>query len=318
MEKPTVLLKKSRDFSDVINATFAFISQEFKNYGKVFLYYAGIPIVLAAIAGAFFSGTEMSKMFSQMGTTEYPSEIFGASYFFNVALIYLLSMVVYVFVSGLTAAYLHLYTVKGRNGFEPNEVWRCFTTFVWKLVGFYLLFFFGIMLFGGFVAAILGSLSVVGAGGVGSAVVIFFSMLIFLVLVLYVSVPISMGYLVIYTESLSLGGLFKRVFELVKGFWWQSFGVIIVLLLIYSIVGSLFSIPIFISAILQGVLTATGGDPIVGENMTFTMILVSLIGTLGQFIMYPIILIGIGVQYYSLREQKDNEGLLEKVAEMAE
>ncbi len=48
------------------------------------------------------------------------------------------------------------------------------------------------------------------------------------------------------------------------------------------------------------------------------MIVVSLIGTLGQFIMYPIILIGIGVQYYNLREQKDNDSLLKKVAEMNE
>ena len=69
---------------------------------------------------------------------------------------------------------------------------------------------------------------------------------------------------------------------------------------------------------MQGFVTATGGDPIGGENLTFAMILVSLISTLGQFVMYPIILIGIGVQYFNLREQKDNEGLLEKVAEMAE
>jgi hypothetical protein len=284
----------------------------------VFLLYAGIPILLAAIAGAFFTGTEMSNVFSQMGNTDYPSEVFGASYFLNVGLVYLLSMVVYVFISGLTAAYMHLYTVKGRNGFEPNEVWKYFTTFVWKLVGFYLLVFLGFAVVGGTIAAVLGGLSVLGEGGVGAAVVIFFSMLLFLVLGLYVAVPMSMGYLVIYTEDRSLSALFKRVFELVKGFWWQTFGVIFILILIYSIVSSLFSIPIFISSVLQGVLSATGGDPIGGENLTFTMVLVSLIGTLGQFIMYPIMLIGIGVQYFNLREKKDNEGLLEKVAEMAE
>jgi hypothetical protein len=282
------------------------------------LYYAGIPILLAAIAGAFFSGTEISKVFSQMGRTEFPTDILGTSYYVKMALVYLLSMVVYVFISGLTAAYLHLYTQKGRNGFEANEVWQYYTTCVWRLVGFYLLFFIGFLVLGGGLGAILVSFSLIGGGGVGAAVAIFFSLVIFFVLVLYVSVPLSMGYLVIYTEDRSFGGLFKRVFDLVKGFWWQSFGVIIVLLLIYSIVSSLFSIPIFISSVLQGVLTASGGDPIGADNLTFTMILVSLIGTLGQFIMYPIILIGIGVQYYNLREQKDNEGLLEKVAEMVE
>jgi hypothetical protein len=181
-----------------------------------------------------------------------------------------------------------------------------------------LLFFVGFLVLGGAIGAILVSFSLVGEGGVGAAVAIFFSMLIFFVFVIYVSVPLSMGYLIIYTENRSFGGLFKRVFELVKGFWWQSFGVIFVLLLIYSIVSSLFSIPIFISTVMQGFVTASGGDASGGDNLTFTMILVTLIGTLGQFIMYPIILIGIGVQYFNLREQKDNEGLLEKVAEMVE
>lgn len=318
MEKPTVLLKKSRDFSDVINATFAFISQEFKSYGKVILYYAGIPILLTSIAGAFFSGTEMTKIFSQMGSVDQPTEALGVSYFVKMGLVQLLSLVVYVFISGLTAAYLHLYAVKGRNGFEANEVWQYFKTSVGKLIGFYVLVFLGFMILGGGTAFIFVSFSLVGSGGVGAAITIFFAMLLFLVLVIYVLVPLSLGYLIIYTEDLSLGAFFKRMFALVKGYWWQTFGVIFVLFLIYSIISSLFSIPIFISSIMQGVLSASGGDPIGDEHLTFTMILVSLIGTLGQFIMYPMILIGIGFQYFSLREQKDNEGLLEKVAEMAE
>ena len=318
MEKPTVLLKKSRDFSDVINATFAFISQEFKIYGKVILYYAGIPILLTGIEGAFFSGTEKTRIFSAMAGDINSMDVLGASYFVKMALVYLLSIVVYVFISGLSAAYLHLYTEKGRNGFEINEVWQYFTTYVWRLVGFYLFFFFGVMILGGGIGAILVSFSLVGAGGVGAAVAIFLSMLIFFVLLIYVSVPLSMAYMIIYTEDRSFGALFKRVFELVKDNWWQSFGVMFVLFLIYSIISSLFSIPVFISSIVQGFISASGGDTIGSDNLTFTMIVVSLIGTLGQFLMYPIILVGIGVQYYNLREQKDNEGLLDKVAEMAE
>jgi hypothetical protein len=318
MEKPTVLLKQRRDFSDVINATFSFISQEFKSYGKVFLYYAGIPILLTAIAGAFFSGTEMTRIFSQLGNVDNSSEMLGTSYFVKLTIVYVLSLIVYVFVSGLTAAYLYLYSTKGRNGFESSEVWAYFITNVWRLVALYLVIFLGFLLIGGGIGAILAGFSLVGAGGVGAVITIFLSMLIFFVLVFYVSVPLSMGYLVIYVEDRRFGSLFKRVFDLVKGNWWQTFGVIFVLFLIYSMISSLFSIPVIISSAMQGYLSASGGEPVVGESLSFTMILVSLISTLGQFVMYPIILIGIGVQYFNLREQKDNEGLLEKVAEMVE
>jgi hypothetical protein len=318
MKKPTVLLKKSRDFSDVINATFAFISQEFKCYGKVILYYAGIPILLSAIAGAFFSGTEMSKIFSQMGTFDSSFEVFSTSYFVKVALVYLLSWFVFVFVSGLTAAYMQLYTEKGRDGFETSEVWQVFTTSLGKLMGFYLLTFLGFMVLGGGISFVIASLSMVGSGGIGAVVTIAFAMVIFLVLVIYLLVPLSLGFVIIYSEKISFGALFSRMFQLVKGSWWQSFGVLFVLFLIYSLLSSFFSFPIIISSMMQGFVSATGGDPIGGENLTFTMIVVSLIGTLGQFILYPILLIGVGVQYYNLREQKDNDSLLEKVAGMTE
>ncbi|GAO29209.1 hypothetical protein [Geofilum rubicundum] len=318
MEKPTVLLKKSRDFSDVINATFAFISQEFKRYGKVMLYYGGIPILLSAIAGAFFSGTEMSRIFNQVGSMENSLEIFGVSYFLKIALVYILSWLVFVFISGLTAAYMHLYTEKGRNGFEVNEVWQVFTSSIGKLMGFYLLTFLGFLVLGGGISFVIASFSLVGSGDVVAAVTIFLAIVIFLVLVIYVSVPLSLGYVIIYSEKRSFGTLFSRMFQLVKGSWWQSFGVIFVLFLIYSLLSSLFSIPIFISSMMQGLVSATEGDVIGGDRFTFTMIVVSLIGTLGQFIMYPIILIGVGVQYYNLREQKDNDSLLQKVAEMTE
>jgi len=318
MDKPVVVLKKSRDFSDVINATFAFISQEFKSYGRVFLYYAGIPILLSAIAGAFFSGTEITRVFSNMDGINDSMDVLGASYFVKLGILFLLSIVVYVFISGLTASYLQLYSEKGRSGFEANDVWQSFITHLWRLVGFYLLFFIGFIFIGGVLGIVISSFSLAGSGGVGAFIIIFLSMLLFFVFLIYASVPLSMGYLVIYSEDRSLGGLFKRVFELVKGHWWQSFGVIFVLSLIYSIISSLFSIPVFISSVMQGFLTASGGDPIGSDSLTVTMIVGSLIGTLGQFIMYPIILVGIGVQYFNLREQKDNEGLLEKVSEMAE
>ena len=56
MEKPTVILEKERDFTDLINATFAFIGQEFKMLFKVIFFYAGIFIIAGAILQASYTG----------------------------------------------------------------------------------------------------------------------------------------------------------------------------------------------------------------------------------------------------------------------
>jgi hypothetical protein len=55
MNKQEIELKKYRDFTDVFNASFAFISQELKRLFQVIGLYAGIPVIIAVIMNAYYT-----------------------------------------------------------------------------------------------------------------------------------------------------------------------------------------------------------------------------------------------------------------------
>ena len=281
MNKPLVELNKKRDFSDVINATFAFIIQEIKRYGKTILYYGGIPILLAGIAGAVFSGAELSNVFSQMSSGEISAHSLGASYQFKVLAVNLLITVVYLCLSGLTAAYMVLYSDPSREGFGIADVWLQFKAKFVKQLSFYLLVFL-----------------------VVAAIAMVFSFI-------FIGLGIGAG----YGGSRLLVAL--MVIDLIKGSWWQSFAIILVIYLIYSIISSLFSIPVMVSSMVKGFVAASGGGFDAG-NLSFTMVLTSLISTLGSLLIYPILIVGVGIQYYNLKEKTDNVGLIERIAQMSD
>lgn len=319
MNKPRVELNKERDFSDVINATFAFIIQEIKRYGKTILYYGGIPILLAGIAGAVFSGAELSNVFSQMSSGEISAHSLGASYQFKVLAVNLLITAVYLCLSGLTAAYMVLYSDPSREGFGIADVWLQFKAKFVKQLSFYLLVFLvvaAIAMVFSFIFIGLG----IGAGYGGSRLLLalmVIAVILLLLFFIYLSVPLSMANMVIYAEDVDLGKVFKRCLDLIKGSWWQSFAIILVIYLIYSIISSLFSIPVMVSSMIKGFVAASGGGFDAG-NLSFTMVLTSLISTLGSLLIYPILIVGVGIQYYNLKEKTDNVGLIERIAQMSD
>lgn len=282
MNKHDVILEKERDFTDVINATFSFISQEFKPFFKVILLYAGIPIITAALLAAIFSGNTISNMFMAIQGKVQPVDpnygMMGA--------MYLVMIITLIFISGLTAAYLDEYRKKGKDNFISSDVWKNFLSILPLTIGVNIVTFLIIM--AGFMFCILPGI--------------------------YLSVPLSFAITILYIEKPDFGTTLKRSFELVSNNWWNTFGLIIVVYLIVSILGGLFSIPSMIIAGIQGFVIATGGE---SESVNSLPIIIStVIGGLGQYLFYPILYIALGFQYFSLKEKKDQTSLLKKVSEI--
>ena len=315
MEKPKVILNKKRDFSDVINATFSFISQEIKVYGKLLLYYGGIPILAISIMGAFLSGTELSTIFASLESGgDYD---LGLNYQLKVIAANLLNALVYACISGLTFAYLVQYKLYGSGGFQVQDVWKRFNK------GFANLFLFGVLLF--FISAIVGvviALIVFLIGTMGGPVVLALvfgipAFIFMFCVVVYFAVTFSTAGMIIYDENPDFGGIFTRCFELIKGSWWQTFGVLFILMIIYSMVSSLFSIPVLISGVLEGIAFANGSEVIATDSKSFSFVFTSLISTLGSNVLYPVVAIGCGIQYFNLREKRENLDLLGRIEDIS-
>ncbi len=283
MDKPKVVLEQERDFTDVINVTFSFITQEYKLLLKVVLLYAGLPIIVSSVVAAYYSGNTITEIFSLIkGEITHQQPDLDL-----MALMYLTMAITMAMISGLTAAYIDEYKIKGHRGFQAGDVWNNFISkageFILLIISvfFLLIFGFGLCLVPG----------------------------------IYLIVPLSFCITVLYVEKTNFSQSFKRSFSIVKDNWWRTFGLIIVVGLIVSILSSLFSIPAMIIMAVQGFLVATGESS--GEVNTLPVILTTVIGGIGQYIIIVISYVAIAIQYFNLKEKRDKTSLFKMVSEIA-
>jgi hypothetical protein len=285
MNKPEVELKRARDFSGIFNAAFSFMSQEFKRILHVIALYAGVPIVIAVIMSTYYAQNTFSSIMQLMnGTSSY-----GGPSLLLIFITSVLGFLAHIFIAGLVPAYMAEYEEKGKNGFVSADVWGRFIRHLGAIIGYSLLA--SIML-------------VVG--------------IIFLIVPgIYLSIPFAFILYVKIIEDRDFSGTLSRCFQLVRNNWWVTFGIIILAYLIVGVVGGLFSVPAMIVAAINGFLIGTGQQETF-QSDSLAFVVSTIFGGLGQYILYPVLYIIIAFQYYSLREQKDRETLMDKVSSINE
>lgn len=284
MKKPEIELKKERDFSDVFNASFAFITQEIKRLFRVVVLYAGVPIILAAIMSAFYTQDSLSSVFFIIDGSAPEEPDMGL-----MGLTVLFGLLAQLFIAGLVPAYLGEYEEKGKSGFTADDVWKRFVRHLGAVIGYSLLSF----------------------------LIIIVGFLLFVIPGIYLSVPLSFILYVKIIEDRNFSSTFSRSFQLVSSNWWVSFGIILLAYLILAVIGGLFSFPAMIVAGIEGFMVGSGQQE-ASQSNSLALIITSIIGGLGQYILYPVLYIIIAFQYYNLREQKDRDTLLDKVSAINE
>jgi len=284
MNKPEIELKKYRDFTDVFNASFAFISQELRRLIRVMGLYAGIPVILSVVLSAYYLQNFLSSFMQIFNTSgsmtpeAMPDPIL-------VFLTVMVSLLAQIFIMGLVPAYLGEYEDKGRDGFTAADVWSRFARHIGAIIGYSLV----------------------------AAIIIFFGFMLFIIPGIYLWVPMSFVLYVKIIENKDFGDTFSRCFQLVKSNWWITFGILIIAYIIISIVSWLFSIPSLIVGAVEGFLISSGAENAMQGN-SLGIILSTIFAGLGQYILYPVLYIIIAFQYYSLREQKDGSTLMDRIS----
>lgn len=285
MNKPEIELKKERDFSDVFNASFAFITQELKMLFQVISLYAGVPIILAVIMSAYYTQDIFTSVFQVMqgnGGSNTPSG-------WLIFLTLIFGVLAQLFLNGLVPAYFGEYEEKGKGNFSTVDVWNRFLRHFGAIIGYSL---------------------VVG-------VILIFGFIFLIIPAIYLWVPLSFVLYVKIIENKGFGDTFSRCFQLVRNNWWITFGIILLSYLIVSIVGTLFSMPAMIFSGVEGFLVGSGQKDVVDSD-SFAFIITTIIGGLGQYLIYPVLYVLIAFQYYNLREQKDRDTLMDKVSAINE
>jgi hypothetical protein len=292
MTNTPINFKKQRDFGDLFNATFGFISQEFKKLATAILYFVVPFLLLSAIASTLYSvkAQEVTQTLAQGGKPGLFA-IFAVwgSLMGYVGALMVLSICATTMLISTVYCYIKLYTQKGTDGFSINDVWIEVTKYFWSVL----------------VASILVGI-VIGIG------------IVFCVLPgIYFGVALSIIFCIMIFEEKGFYDSFSRSMKLIKTDWWGTFGVLVVAAIIVYIIAFLFSIPSLMlgfSSLFESM--KTGQAPVVDFSVGF-YIVNSLTQLLTQFLsVIPIVITAF--IYFSTVEKVEQPSLMDKIGQIGD
>lgn len=271
-------LEKNRDFGELFNDTFLFIKYNFKNLLMGMIYFVIPFALLQGIALGVYQYQSLSSL------TEQSSNPFAAmeGAMNSMLITYLFAMITYTFAMAFVFQYIKLYKASENNEVELKQVWKLMLGVAPKI-------FLSIL--------VTGLLSGLG-------------LVLLLIPGIYLIICFSLVIPIIIFQGDSLGEAMSSCFSLIKNNWWQTFGFLLILGLIAGALQFVFQIPAAIYQAIAGFQMVQNGVTSTSQGLS---ILFSIIQAIGSSLMQVIPLIGIGILYFSLVEQKQNPALLKEL-----
>jgi hypothetical protein len=271
--------RKKRDFGQVINDTFTFMRQNFKPLVKVYFTFCGL-FVLGSMLTMLLQQYKLVNMFNTIGvegnTNKFGfSSIYTLEYFLSI----LFSLATYASMSVAILSYIAVYVKKGNETPTTDEVWGYFKYYFFRIFGSSLLLILMLV------------------------ISFFFCVVPFFWLFPYV----AMIFPIMVIENGSLGYSFTRSFAVIKDNFWVTFGTLIV---VWIIVYACMSMVVLPTTLFNMIGMFTHKTP--RMSLTLTMITTVLQSICQVFTIIPIITISL--TYFSLVEQKENPGLMERIS----
>jgi hypothetical protein len=270
-------LREERDFSEKLNATFKFIRNNFKPLSRAILFYV-TPVALAAgICSGLYQArllqrTAGDRPYSTMGEYNFFNQVTSLQYFLTA----FLSFLGFVMLSLTVYSYMVAYMDQDEE-VQPADVWVHIKSNLLKVMYSTLA-----------IGVICGlSMFLLGLG-------------------VYLGVVLSVFVIVMVREETGFVESIERCFYLVKGNWWATCGLILVVGFIQGMMGLLASLP-------MGVISFLHILQVPGMESDLLLIVANALSSVLGIFLYSIMAIALGFQYFNLVEKKDGTGLLEQV-----
>ena len=300
----------ARDFSMKMNATFEFIRQNFKSLGRCILYIAGPPALIGGMIMANFMGDYMKMVMGSVGGNPdiFMNYLSSGSFWLQVSMGLLFGLLSFVSTIATIYNYLILYEQKRSNQIEVSEVWTRVRDTFWMYFGTAI--FYGILFL--FVYVIL-LIPMVILSAI-SPFLIFFGVLGVIIGLLYLLFGSSLVFMIRAYEKKGFFESIMRSFYLVRGKWWSTFGLVLLLILIVTAVSYAFMIPYYmvtLTSALHKVSPDSFSEPSSGSVIISTSFFA--LYYLGQVFLYALPNVGIAFQYFNLVELKEAKGLMNEI-----
>jgi MFS family permease len=298
MDKPRIEFQRYREFGDIIGDSFTFLIKNLKPLALGFLVFV-VPLFLLGALAMLPIMKIVSSEFDDISTLN-PFMTSFTSLFFMLATI-LGSLMLYALVYSLIIAYQE----------HPDE--ELTVSLLWDYVpkAFGKVFLVTMVILG---AILVVGLFVFGLSSIVSPVLGVLLMLPLMFLIMYFMIKYIFTPFIFFSENTNLGESFSRSSYLVQDQWWWTFLVLVVVSLIASLVSYIFVLPATLYMGASSFLSTEPGE-LMGTPSTSALIIygVSMIGSLFT---NAYTVVGIVLQYYSLREKKEGTSLMDRIEQI--
>lgn len=271
-------LREERDFGNKLNTTFFFIRANFRPLLRtLFLYVTPVALVSGIFSGLYQARLMRSiagdEGYSTYGEFNLFNQVNSVNYifmvFFTLVSVFVLSIAVYGF----------MVEYQDKDGeVQPAAVWSHIKANLVQVI------------YSGLVIAVFSFLAVFLLG-----------------LGIYLGVVMSLFIIIMVREERGFIETIERCFYLIKGNWWATFGLLLVIGFIQSVIGWVAALPV-------GIITMLRLMEIPGMESDILLVIATTLSSVLTIYVYAVSAIALGFQYFNLVEQKDGIGYMEQAA----
>lgn len=205
---------------------------------------------------------------------------FSETVFLRLVIIYVPMFFVFILVMSVAYGYINIYLDTDKTEITPADVWE----------------------------EVKKNFGMMSATLILSSIWIALASLLLILPGIYLLINFSIVFAIRHREKLSFSDAFSRCTELIKHRWWYTFGLAIVIGIIQAFFTYILQMPSTIAIVLRMTNILQGFSVF----NTLLLLITSVIGSFGH-LFYSIFCIGMTFYYYTLVEQKEARGLLNKV-----
>lgn len=298
--------RQVRDFGEVFNVSVKFFRQNFKLFFQSLIFIAGPFILISAIAGAFYQSNAANLFsFTRTGSSDIFSQ-FGWTYFVFI----IAAVIANIMLLGTVFGFMINYMEKGPDGFSVNDVVRTVVKNIGNILSvFFILLFLTIIVLTLSGVIVYFIASAVPVLGVILGIALFFGVLILFPPLMW---QLSIVYLVKMQEKGNVFKALNHTGKVMRGNFWWTWVIMVCAVLAVGIISFVFALP---QAVYSMVLMFSHIKDASGET-SIPFIIVATICTFCSTILYSALYVISAFHYYSLSEQKDGIGLMERIDEI--
>ncbi len=281
MAEQKIELRKIRDFGQNLNDTFAFLRQNLKPLLASFFAICGIFMLGQAIFNGIYQSHSMGmlrRLFAGGRPAADGYSPFAALFSIEYLMSIIFMLIVFTSMKVVLASYLKYYLEN--NGQHPGieQIWELYKKYFFKV------FLYNIPI----------------------SMLIIIGFVFCIVPGVYLWVVLTPFVFVIVIEDADFSTAFSRCFEIIKQNFWIAFA-------IYLVAGFIYYISSSIIGIVMGAIIGLA-TYFTTKNAGATLGIVTSFLNIFSFTFYIIYFISAGLQYFSLTEERDGTGILDRIS----